>query len=76
MSLRIGTRGSALALVQTETVVRMLADQGIDAEIVTITTAGDTATGVPLHAIGGRGSLSGRLTMRSSRGRSTLRCTA
>ncbi|MFW5638538.1 MAG: hydroxymethylbilane synthase [Methanoculleus sp.] len=55
MSLRIGTRGSALALIQTENVVRMLADRGIEAEIVTIKTAGDATTNVPLHAIGGQG---------------------
>ncbi len=55
MSLRIGTRGSALALVQTENVAAMLADRGIDTEIITIRTAGDAATGVPLHAIGGQG---------------------
>ncbi len=55
MSLRIGTRGSALALVQTEKVAGMLADRGIETEIITITTAGDTETGVPLHAIGGQG---------------------
>jgi hydroxymethylbilane synthase len=55
MSLRIGTRGSALALAQTNKVVGMLADRGIEAEVVTITTEGDTATNVPLHAIGGQG---------------------
>jgi hydroxymethylbilane synthase len=55
MSLRIGTRGSALALAQTNKVVGMLADRGIEAEVVTITTEGDTATSVPLHAIGGQG---------------------
>ncbi len=55
MSLRIGTRGSALALAQTNRVVGMLADRGIEAELVTIATEGDTATGVPLHAIGGQG---------------------
>ncbi|MBP7410211.1 hydroxymethylbilane synthase [Methanoculleus sp. 10] len=55
MSLRIGTRGSALALAQAGKVVGMLADRGIEAEIVTITTEGDTATNVPLHAIGGQG---------------------
>jgi hydroxymethylbilane synthase len=36
--MRIGTRGSALALVQAESVARRLGD---DAEIVTITTSGD-----------------------------------
>ena len=55
MSLRIGTRGSALALAQTNRVVGMLADRGIETEIVTIATEGDTATGVPLHAIGAQG---------------------
>mgnify|MGYP005834078185 CR=1 FL=1 len=55
MSLRIGTRGSALALAQTNKVVGMLADRGIEAEVVTITTEGDVATTVPLHAIGGQG---------------------
>ncbi len=55
MSLRIGTRGSALALAQTNKVVGMLADRGIEAEVVMITTEGDTATNVPLHAIGGQG---------------------
>ncbi len=55
MSLCIGTRGSALALAQTNRVVGMLADRGIETEIVTIATEGDTATGVPLHAIGGQG---------------------
>lgn len=33
----------------------MLAGRGIEAEVVTITTEGDTATNVPLHAIGGQG---------------------
>jgi len=33
----------------------MLADRDVEAEIVTITTEGDTATNVPLHAIGGQG---------------------
>jgi hydroxymethylbilane synthase len=55
MSLRIGTRGSALALAQTERVVRMLTDQGIEVEMSIITTEGDTVTGVPLHEIGGQG---------------------
>ncbi|MFA7561994.1 MAG: hydroxymethylbilane synthase [Methanoculleus sp.] len=55
MSLRIGTRGSALALAQTNRVAGNLADRGIDVEIVTIATEGDIATTVPLHAIGGQG---------------------
>jgi hydroxymethylbilane synthase len=55
MSVTIGTRGSKLALVQTETVIRKLAAIGIDATYVVINTQGDTTTGVPLHEIGGQG---------------------
>ncbi len=55
MSLKIGTRGSRLALRQAEIVIQKLAGLGIDAEQVIITTAGDTSTQVPLHEIGGQG---------------------
>ncbi|MDN7023461.1 hydroxymethylbilane synthase [Methanoculleus sp. FWC-SCC1] len=55
MSIRIGTRGSALALAQTERVCRMLAERDIAVETFVITTEGDTTTGVPLHEIGGQG---------------------
>lgn len=55
MPLLIGTRGSALALAQAEKVIALLGDRGIDAEKVIITTQGDTASGVPLHEIGGQG---------------------
>jgi hydroxymethylbilane synthase len=55
MALSIGTRGSALALAQTERVIGMLAGRGIDVEMTIITTEGDAATGVPLHEIGGQG---------------------
>jgi hydroxymethylbilane synthase len=55
MSIRIGTRGSRLALLQTGTVAQKLADLGIETEQVIIHTAGDTATQVPLHEIGGQG---------------------
>jgi hydroxymethylbilane synthase len=55
MSIRIGTRGSKLALAQTEIVCGKLAAMGIDAEKKIITTDGDTVTGVPLHEIGGQG---------------------
>lgn len=41
MKLRIGTRGSALALAQADQVARRLADLGNETELVTITTAGD-----------------------------------
>ena len=55
MSIKIGTRGSKLALAQTSTVCKKLAALGIDTEQVIINTQGDTATGVPLHEIGGQG---------------------
>lgn len=55
MSIKIGTRGSKLALAQTETVIRKLTKLGIEAETVIISTEGDTTTQVPLHAIGGQG---------------------
>lgn len=55
MPLRIGTRGSALALAQAEKVIALLEAEGIRAVRVVITTHGDTETGVPLHEIGGQG---------------------
>jgi hydroxymethylbilane synthase len=55
MSLRIGTRGSRLALAQAERVARELRESGHITEISVITTLGDTVTGVPLHEIGGQG---------------------
>jgi hydroxymethylbilane synthase len=55
MSIKIGTRGSKLALAQTSTVCKKLAALGIDTEQVIINTQGDTTTGVPLHEIGGQG---------------------
>ncbi|AGB02860.1 hydroxymethylbilane synthase [Methanoregula formicica] len=55
MPIRIGTRGSKLALVQAETVIQKLSDLGIESEKVIINTQGDTTTHVPLHEIGGQG---------------------
>src|SRR5512136_1724912 len=55
MSVKIGTRGSKLALAQTSTVCKKLAELGIDTKQVIINTQGDTTTGVPLHEIGGQG---------------------
>jgi len=52
--LRIGTRGSALALWQTERVRSLLARAGTDAEPVQIKTTGDLAPDVPLSRIGSR----------------------
>ena len=55
MSIKIGTRGSKLALHQTGTVIKKLTDLGIETEQVIIHTEGDTTTQVPLHEIGGQG---------------------
>ncbi len=55
MSVIIGTRGSRLALAQTEKVINLLAGKGISAKYVVINTQGDTTTTVPLHEIGGQG---------------------
>ncbi len=55
MSIRIGTRGSKLALIQTGIVAGKLSGLGIETEQVIVHTAGDTTTQVPLHEIGGQG---------------------
>lgn len=55
MPLVIGTRGSALALAQTERVQARLGKAGIETTVRLVATAGDTVTGVPLHEIGGQG---------------------
>lgn len=53
--LRIGTRGSKLALWQANTVSARLAAAGCPNEIVVMKTTGDARTDVPLAAIGGKG---------------------
>ncbi len=53
--LRIGSRGSKLALWQAEWVKARLADEGYHAEIVIIRTTGDKILDVPLARIGGKG---------------------
>jgi hydroxymethylbilane synthase len=55
MPLRIGTRGSRLALAQAEMACRALAARGVEVETSIIRTKGDEVTGVPLHEIGGQG---------------------
>jgi hydroxymethylbilane synthase len=51
-ALRVGTRGSALALWQTERVRGLLADAGHQTERVEIRTTGDMVQDVPLARIG------------------------
>jgi hydroxymethylbilane synthase len=52
--LRLGTRGSALALRQSSMVAAEIERRGTPVEIVTIRTSGDVATG-SLAALGGKG---------------------
>ena len=57
--LRIGTRGSPLALVQARTVrARLAAAMGVDKEaieLVIIRTSGDAIQDRPLAEVGGKG---------------------
>ncbi len=54
MKIRIGTRGSKLALLQTESVKKRLEDIGIACEISIYTTSGDRVK-KPLYMFGGKG---------------------
>lgn len=53
--MRIGTRGSALALWQARTVAALLESSGTRVEIVPISTAGDRRQQAPLAEAGGKG---------------------
>ncbi len=55
MKLRLGTRGSPLALTQTNAIAQQLRDTGIDIEVIKIKTTGDKILDVPLAKIGGKG---------------------
>jgi hydroxymethylbilane synthase len=54
-AIRIGTRGSQLALWQANEVARRLGDAGYGSEIVVVKTTGDKRQDVPLSSIGGKG---------------------
>ncbi len=54
-AIRIGTRGSELALWQANTVRSLLAAAGVESELHLIKTTGDRRTDVPLSSIGGKG---------------------
>jgi hydroxymethylbilane synthase len=54
-TLRIGTRGSKLALAQANLVKDLLSKKGIPTEIKIIRTSGDTFTDRPLHEVQGFG---------------------
>ena len=53
--IRIGTRGSALALWQANEVKRLLGEAGYESEIVKVRTTGDKRQNVSLASIGGKG---------------------
>ena len=54
-TLRIGTRGSALAVAQSGWVRDRLAEAGAPGELVIIKTSGDRIQDRPLQAVGGKG---------------------
>jgi hydroxymethylbilane synthase len=54
-NVRIGTRGSPLALWQANETARLLGEAGYSARIIPIRTTGDARTDVPLATIGGKG---------------------
>ena len=53
-TLRVGTRGSALALWQAQTVAEMLGERGVPTELVVIRTSGDRLQERPLAEDGGK----------------------
>lgn len=53
--LRVGTRGSALALAQSGQTVARLEAAGVPAELVVIKTSGDRLANVSLAKVGGKG---------------------
>ena len=57
MRLRIGTRGSKLALWQARYIAGLLreVDAGVEIELCVIKTKGDRVQKVPFAAIGGKG---------------------
>ena len=55
MRIRVGTRGSALALWQASETARRLAAAGYEPELIRVKTTGDKRQDVPLAAIGGKG---------------------
>ncbi len=53
--MRVGTRGSRLAMAQARKVCGLLAERGVEASPVVIKTSGDVHTSEPLHAMKGVG---------------------
>jgi len=55
MLLRVGSRGSRLALTQAELAASLLRQAGVEIALVPITTAGDRDRSKPFGEIGSRG---------------------
>jgi len=66
--IRIGTRGSQLALWQANEVARRLREAGKQTEIVTVRTTGDKRQDVTLASVGGKGVFIKELEEALSRG--------
>ncbi len=67
--MKVGTRRSALALLQARIVQSALVDRGIDAKLVTFTTVGDKHPGQPLSAIGAKGLFTSELEVALAKGK-------
>jgi hydroxymethylbilane synthase len=70
--LRVGTRGSALALAQARAVVAALATRGIEGEVVVIRTEGDRLGEAPVAGLGGKGLFVGEIEAALADGRIDL----
>src|SRR5579883_54754 len=53
--LRLASRGSPLALVQTRRVAELLAARGTETSVLVVETEGDRRSGTPIDRLGGRG---------------------
>jgi hydroxymethylbilane synthase len=68
MRLRIGTRGSRLALAQAEEVAAALRERGVESEVVPIVTAGDRGASAAASPQGVKGLFVAEITDALSRG--------
>lgn len=68
MRLRIGTRGSRLALAQAEEVAALLAERGHETEIAPMTTAGDRGASPAASPAGSKGLFVAEITDAVARG--------
>lgn len=69
MKIKIGTRGSKLALWQAYHVRDLLKNQGVDSEIITIETKGDKILDVTIAKIGSKGVFTEEIEEQLSDGR-------